>query len=64
MGESPEKGREVNIGAQVREIIAESPVSKQLEPVPDVVPVGGPEAVPGMASEPVAADIPVVNAGV
>lgn len=31
----------MNIGAEVREIIAESPTSKRLEPVPDVVPGKG-----------------------
>lgn len=45
MGEGPYKGQSgeegMNIGAEVREIIAESPTSKRLEPVPDVVPGKG-----------------------
>ncbi len=45
MGEGPHEGQSgeegMNIGAEVREIIAESPTSKRLEPVPDVVPDEG-----------------------
>lgn len=48
----------MNIGAEVREIIAESPISKQLESVPDVVPVGDLE--PVHAAEPIVAEEEVV----